>query len=230
MKRISFVLLIIATLLSGPVFSQDTLRLFSNQKNKVRKEKPQNRYYNDGIQTLTGPGRKVGFYFGMNTGYTRIDGYDGLIVGGSVALIANHGLAIGFSGKGFFTEPYKIISGSNKSYNYTGGYGGILIEPIILPKSPVHIALPVLLGAGGVARSSWTRWNDPYNYNDIWVENAEAYLIAEPGIQVEVNVARWMRLAMGGSYRFTTSLQPSDFKSDLLNGFSGELSFKFGLF
>ena len=231
MKKISLLLVIIVMIFADTVQSQDTLRLFGNRKTKVRTEHQKTYRYNDnGIQTLTGPGRKIGFYFGINSGYTRIDGYDAFSAGANIALIANHGLAIGFAGKGFFSEPYKTSNNSDLSYNYAGGYGGILIEPILFPKFPIHIAFPVLLGVGGVTRSRWTNFYDPYNYHDVWVGNAEAYLIVEPGVQIEVNVARWMRLAMGGSYRFTTSLEPVNFKTDLLNGFTGELSLKFGMF
>lgn len=232
MKKTALLFIIIALLSGSKAQSQDTLRLFGNQKNKNTEKKTEsdNVRNNNEIQTLTGSGRNVGFYFGFSTSYSQIDGYDAFSAGTTLALIANHGLAIGFSGKGFFSEPYERIQGSNTSYNYTGGYGGFLIEPIILPKYPVHVSFPIILGAGGIARSRLTDFDYPYDYTEVYVEDAEAFLIAEPGIEIEFNVARWMRLAVGGSYRITTSLEPSDFNSNPLNGFTGGMSLKFGKF
>jgi len=235
MKKATLLSLILTLCISFAAQSQDTLRLFGNHKkeqNKEQNEQPKQtktRPASD-IQTLTGPGKNIGFYFGFHSEYSQVAGYDAFGAGGTFALIANHGLAIGFSGKGFFTEPYERIPGSNTSYSYTGGYGGFLIEPIIFPKSPVHVSFPILLGAGGIAKSMFTNNNYPYDYTEVYVEDVEAYMIAEPGIEIEFNVARWMRLGLGGSYRFTSSLEPSEFESNPLNGFTGGFSLKFGKF
>jgi hypothetical protein len=187
-------------------------------------------YNRDGIQTLTGPGRNVGFYFGFHSEYSQIAGHDAFGAGGTFAMIANHGLAIGFSGKGFFTEPFEIIHGTNTSYSYTGGYGGILIEPIIFPKFPVHVSFPILLGGGGIARSVLYDYYYPYEYTEVIIEDAEAFMIAEPGVEIEFNVTRWLRMGLGASYRFTTTFEPSAYESNPLNGFTGGFSMKFGKF
>jgi len=135
MKNNTFLLLIFAICFSSAAFSQDTLRLFGHkdsQKSKpvpdtVVKAQPVYTSNPNEIQTLTGPGRNVGFYFGFHSEYSQIAGYDAFGAGGTFAMIANHGLAIGFSGNGFFSEPYERIPGSNTSYSYNGGYGGFLI-------------------------------------------------------------------------------------------------------
>jgi hypothetical protein len=240
MKKNSLLFLIITICLSTTAFSQDTLRLFGHKESQKTQPLPDTNVaaqpkpvkYNDpdGIQTLTGPGRNVGFYFGLHSEYSQIAGYDAFGAGGTFAIIANHGLAIGISGKGFFSEPYEVSTITHTSHSYAGGYGGILIEPIIFPKYPVHISFPILLGGGGIARSVLYNYYYPYEYTTVYVENAEAFMIAEPGIEVEFNVARWMRLGLGASYRFTTTFEPSSFDSNPLNGFTGGFSLKFGKF
>jgi hypothetical protein len=240
MKKHTYLFLILTLVLSYAGYSQDTLRLFGHKEsqkirhmadtNTISNPEPRKSHDPNGIQTLTGPGHNVGFYFSFHSEYSQISGYDAFGAGGSFALIANHGLAIGFSGKGFFSEPYKTEPKSNTSYNYSGGYGGILIEPIIFPKFPVHVSFPVLLGAGGIASSELTYFEYPYEYSQVNVEYAEAFLIAEPGVELEFNVARWMRLGLGASYRFTTSIEPSSFEANPLNGFTGGFSLKFGKF
>lgn len=235
MKQIS--ILLFSALMSLSAFSQeqDTLRLFgNNQKEKAPKETQKDNFFNsdsgNGIRTITGPGHKLGFYFGFNTSYSQIDGYDAFSAGASVAMISNHGLALGFAGKGFFSEVYKTEPGSNTSYGYAGGYGGFLIEPILFPKNPVHVSFPVLLGAGGIAQSRLVDYGYPYEYDDFYIDETQAYLIAEPGVELEFNIAKWIRLGLGASYRITTSLGPDNFSNDALKGFTGGLSMKFGLF
>lgn len=242
MKKSTFLVLVIAIWFGNAAYSQDTLRLFGHKEKQETKPVPDSIVYvtpkatkpapvhTDGIQTLTGPGHSTGFYFGFHSQYSQVAGYDAFGAGGSFAIIANHGLAIGFSGSGFFTEPYEIIHGSNTSYSYTGGYGGLLIEPIIFPKYPVHVSFPILLGAGGIARSILTDYNYPYEYTEIYVENAEAFMIAEPAMEIEFNIARWMRLAIRGTYRITTPLETTNFESNPMNGFTGGFSLKFGKF
>lgn len=224
--------MIIAICSGNTVHSQDTLKLFGHRKagnENINKNISDGRQ-SSGIQTLTGPVHSMGFYFGFNTRYSQIDGHDAFGTGATIALIANHGLAIGLSGEGFFTEPFSLPSGSDTRYGYAGGYGGLLIEPIVFPTYPVHISFPILLGAGGIAKSRLAGFYDPYDYVDVYIEDADAFFIAEPGIEIEFNVTRWMRLAAGGTYRFTTTLSDPVFHSDILNGFTGGISLKFGMF
>ena len=232
MRTTAFILLLIAALMGTTTQAQDTLRLFGHKEKQQTQPQPVHveTTNSSDIQTLTGPGHSNGFYFGFRTEYSQVAGYDAFGAGGTLAYIANHGLAVGFSGKGFFTEPYETLPGSNTSYGYTGGYGGILIEPIVFPRYPVHVAFPILLGGGGIARSIITDYFYPYDHTDMYVEHAEAFLIAEPGVEIEFNVARWMRLAVGGSYRFTTALDNSTFESNPMDGFTAGFSFKFGKF
>ena len=240
MKNNFYLLLIIAICISNSAYSQDTLRLFGHKDSKESKPladtninagpKAVKTYDPDGIQTLTGPGRNTGFYFGFHSSYSQIAGYDAFGAGGTFAMIANHGLAIGISGTGFFSEPYEVSNINHTSHSYAGGYGGILIEPILFPKYPVHVSFPILLGGGGIARSIMYNYYYPYEYTEIFVENAEAFLIAEPAVEIEFNVARWLRLGLRGSYRFTTIFEPTSFESNPLNGFTGGFSLKFGKF
>lgn len=232
MKKTINLLLIITICFGNLAQSQDTIRLFGHQKKQLTCK--ESHYTNSRppseIKTLTGHEHSLGFYIGLHSEYSQIAGYDAFGMGGTFAMIANHGLALGVSGKGFFTEPFDNIPGSNTSYSYTGGYGGFLVEPIVFPKFPVHVSFPILLGAGGIAKSILTDYNYPYENTDVFVENSEAFLIAEPGVELEFNVARWLRFGLGASYRFTTTFEPSIFDSNPLDGFTGGFSLKFGKF
>jgi hypothetical protein len=232
MKKTIFLLLSITICFGNLAQGQDTIRLFGHQKKQLAYKETQ--YTNSrppsDIKTLTGSDHSLGFYIGLHSEYSQIAGYDAFGAGGTFAMIANHGLAFGFSGKGFFTEPFGNIPGSNTSYCYTGGYGGFLVEPIVFPKFPVHVSFPILVGAGGIAKSILTNHDYTYDNTDVFVENSEAFLIAEPGVELEYNVARWLRFGLGASYRFTTTFDSSVFDSNPLEGFTGGFSLKFGKF
>ena len=96
------------------------------------------------------------------------------------------------------------------------------------PRFPGHVSLPVLIGVGGVAFTS----TDPNNdwEEDYFVEDSEAFLLIEPGVELEMNVTRFFRFSIGGYYRYTTELDLLNTKSDVLNGFSFGVNFKFGKF
>lgn len=234
MKRnITLSLIFLAFTLS--MQAQDTLKLFS--KNRAPREQhhreriqDQPRYNNNEIRTIGGRGNSCGFYLGINSSYSEISGYDAITAGARLAWISNHGLAIGLAGNGFFSEPQPMLSNAHKEFNYTGGYGGLLIEPILFPKMPVHLSFPVILGAGGIAQGVYYDLSYPYEYTDGYVEDAEAFLIAEPGVELEINAARWIRFGMGCSYRFTTEIDHSNLPKNPLDGFTAGFSLKFGKF
>jgi hypothetical protein len=107
----------------------------------------------------------------------------------------------------------------------SGGYGGLLIEPIILPKLPVHISFPFLFGVGGV--SSMDLISDDW---DFYIENSNVYVLVEPGIDLELNMTKFFRISLGAKYRVTSQLSMPNVNSNALNGLSCGIKFKFGKF
>ena len=179
-----------------------------------------------------------GGYGGIMMNYTQIDNKDAFLAGIRGMWIMNHGIGIGIGGYGFANE-LKFYSDSDNSSDYSlaGGYGGLTIEPIIMAKKPVHVSFPVLIGAGGVATIQ-EQWS-PYHYHDdnYYSEDAQAYFVIEPGVEIEFNMVKFFRLAIGGYYRYTSdvTLQAwtgTDYKTinPELSGFSVGMTLKFGKF
>lgn len=174
-----------------------------------------------------------GGYGGVSVGYSQIDGKDAIIMGGRGAWVIGHGLAVGFAGNGFLND-YHYSEALSRNVNLAGGYGGLLIEPILLPKFPVHISVPVLAGIGGVA---YTTSYDPFYWDDpeYFVEEATSFLVLEPGVELEFNVVRFFRLAFGAYYRFTTDVRFTDSRIEppspkVMEGLTAGISLKFGKF
>jgi hypothetical protein len=173
-----------------------------------------------------------GGYGAISIGYTQIDGEDVMTLGGRAAWVIDHHVAMGFAGKAFMNSVYidKYFPDAD-GYYLVGGYGGFFVEPIIAPNFPVHVSLPVLIGGGGLALNNYT-WMD---YN--WDDNTEydpydydAFFVVEPGVEIELNVVKFFRVAFGASYRFTSDLHMAYVPKDMMNGFNGTVTFKFGLF
>jgi hypothetical protein len=161
--------------------------------------------------------------------YAQIDGTDAVLVGARGAWVINHSLAIGLGGYGFTNNIYvdDIIDGSEVFL--AGGYGGLYIEPIILPRSPIHIAVPVLIGGGGLALIQdyfHSNTSNPEYYS----VDENAFFIVEPGIEIELNLVKFMRLGLAVTYRHTEGLDLYKTDPEVLNGFSGGISLKFGKF
>jgi hypothetical protein len=193
---------------------------------------------NDEIVTLVGNSNHIGGYGAFSVRYFDLDKRDGIMLGGRGGIIVGHGISFGLTGTGFLTQSiYDPLLGEDAML--AGGYGGIYIEPILFPRSPVHLSFPITFGGGGIGYNT-THYDDDnrYDWDDDYIGGA-GFLLVEPGVEVEFNVMKYFRLALGASYKFT-----SDFNlrydnigdnrrviaNNALNGFTGGITFKFGVF
>jgi hypothetical protein len=194
------------------------------------------------MRTLLGGDKKLhhGGWGAPTTHYTRIMDQDALLVGARGAWIIDHRVSIGLAGQGLVTpvansayDAHLIEQGEvllRRSSLYVG-YGGLLIEPVIAYRSPVHITLPVIVGAGGVTYGYGSRLPedfDPLTYDDRY--DAQAFFVVEPGIELEMNIIPLLRVGIGASYRYTTDLDLPATPKDALHGLNAGISVKVGRF
>ncbi len=192
----------------------------------------------DQMVTLLNNSNHVGGYGALSMKYFKMDNRDGVMFGGRGGIIVGHSISFGLTGSGFITQPvYDPVVGEDAMI--VGGYGGIYIEPILLPRFPVHIALPMTIGGGGIGYNinrydnNWDNWDEDYTHG-------RGFLIFEPGVEVEFNVMRHFRFAVGATYRLTSNI---DLKyntngnyntriipRDAMNGLTVGMTFKFGVF
>ena len=181
-------------------------------------------------QTLFGPHSGSGGYGAFSIGYTKINKQDALLMGARGEWIIGGGFGLGLGGYGFINDPiYDPVDDLN--FSLAGGYGGLFMEPILFGWFPVHLSLPIMIGAGGVANTSYSaNVYDPYEYWDGFVEEASAFFAAEFGAELEFNLVRFFRLAIFGSYRYTSDLRMEGIPANALRGWSAGMTFKFGSF
>lgn len=190
--------------------------------------------YNNGVQTLFSGHKSNGWYGAFTMGYSQIDGRDALISGARGAFVFDQKLAIGLGGYGFVNNlDYHSYYGESQDQQFmlAGGYGGLIVEPILGGRKAVHLSFPVLFGLGGVALVDnhgygWD-WNfDPY-YPGTEYGN-DVFFVIEPSAELEFNLTRWFRAAAYASYRFTSDIELYQTDKDVLDGFSFGMTFKFG--
>jgi hypothetical protein len=202
--------------LSGAAFSQEQTRT------------------NDDIQTLFGNGdRKIshGGYAAFTTGYTQIGGLDAWTIGGRAGWVIDHTVTLGLAGKALINTIY--LDGywpDEDGYYLVGGYGGFFIEPTIAPKFPIHVSFPLIIGGGGIALNDYT-WHDyEWEYDDYYPYEWDSYFVLEPGVELELNLVKFLRVGFGASYRYTTDMHIQELPKDMMRGWNYNFTLKMGVF
>jgi len=189
--------------------------LFSNNKNKLDN----------------------GGYGAITIGYTQIDNENVMTLGGRAGWLIDHHVTLGLAGTAFVNSIE--INGyweddpnsQQEGYYLVGGYGGFFVEPIIAPNFPIHVSFPILIGGGGLALNydTWHEYDDwDYDYYEPY--DWDSYWVFEPGVEIELNIVKFFRVSFGATYRLTSNLHMNYAPKDMLNGFSGNVSLKFGKF
>ena len=178
-----------------------------------------------------------GGYGGLMVNYTQIADRDAITMGAKGGWVINHSFTLGMGGYGFISEPQHDNT-LGKDYEFAGGYGGLLLEPIIGGKKPIHVSIPILIGAGGIAYTTSYVNDNSYRYDETY-EDSDAFFVIEPGVELEFNVVKFMRFALNCSYRYTSDItlkytsqpnSPNIGSEDLLRGWNYGVVFKFGKF
>lgn len=181
----------------------------------VIKQKKQN-----DIKTLFNKDKGYGGYFGLSVGYTNIEGRNAITGSARFMFVANHYLGIGIGGKGFSSIP------EDNTYLYSGGYGGLYLEPVLWATKPVHVAFPMLVGGGGIY-TEYTKYEPLAGY----IYDTKGFFVYEPGVSLVLNIANWFQIDLGTTYRLTSKIDGLlDRPDNLLRGFNYEITFKFGKF
>jgi hypothetical protein len=189
------------------------------------------------IKTLFKSEKGAGGYGGITARYTEIDKNTGIVLGARGCFVAGHSLAVGLAGNALIGE--KVFNERlNQDCYYSGGYGGLLIEPIILPKYPIHISVPIVMGMGEIGYKAKNTDDDWGIFDEKWNgEDSKSFFIVEPGIELEINVLKFFRIAMGGYYRITNDINlkydggnDPIAKPGFLRGWSAGVTLKLGKF
>ena len=204
---------------------------------------------NPKIHTLFGEGTgkckvPVGLFIEMNGGYSMFGSKSVFLPGMSMGVILNHHWTIGITGNTigdrnglhFNNIYYDSTAKTMKGANLSGSYGGLLLEYTLFPNSRVHLAFPLMIGGGSMYfshsthnRDSSFSFNSHHEFHPEYISK-DRFFVIEPGVRVECNVIKSIRIGLGISYRYSPDFKLQNTSPDLINQFTAKLSLRFGKF
>jgi hypothetical protein len=176
-----------------------------------------------GQETLMEGDLRHGGFGGPAVKLTQLDGRFGAFVGGRGGWIINSSFVIGGGGYGLanLKNFEHLTNTSGDPGRFSMGYGGLELTYVLRPDEAVHFSIGALIGAGGVV------WNPR---GPSGTQEDDAFFIAEPELDVVLNVTRFMRVGLGGSYRFVSGVDLLEIEAGDVSGLAGVVTLKFGSF
>jgi hypothetical protein len=199
------------------------------------------------INTILGNNNKstkipIGYFIEINAGGTKFGYHHGVLLPGfSLGIMLNHQWTIGLTvnyidnpgGLKYDNIYYDSVNHNFRGVNLKGGYGGVLLEYTLFPKSRIHVAFPLMIGDGYFFYTQLPEYSSPgrnhrYNYHSyVSIDNC---FVVEPGVRLEFNIVSFIRIGITLSYRYTPDLKLLNTSGDLINQFTGKISLRFGQF
>lgn len=168
-----------------------------------------------------------GVYLGLNFNYGEMDGKSTYLAGAKVAYVANQKFEVGFTGVGFYSD--QNSNGPIDNNDIYGAYGGLHLEPILFGNSAVSLSFPILVG-GGAASHSDDDFDSTFDFEHTYYEDWEPFFVFEPGVSILYNISSYLQFEMGIKYRLTSDINLYPGGIENLNGFSGGVGLKVGVF
>ena len=164
------------------------------------------------------------------------DGY-GFLVGGRMGVIFNNKFSIGAGGYGLTTDHRVDLSGypeiNDPNARIGFGYGGLVLEYTFFSNKLIHFTIPMLIGGGSASvYKDINISDDNLDWDDFDNYESTGLFVIEPGVNVELNLTKFMRLDLGASYRMV-QFSELDYLPDSDDKFSNlavNASLKLGLF
>lgn len=166
---------------------------------------------------------------------TSVNGEAAVMPGIQGGWVIAHSFVVGAAGFGLATRqdaPAGMLVDGRPS-TLEMGYGGLRLGYLVMPQSVVHLGFGLLIGGGGIAALSKDELpvvsNGAIKY-ERRVDNSEVFFVTEPEIEGEVNVTKFMRIAVSASYRFVAGVDSPGVSNWDVAGPAGGLAIRFGSF
>ncbi|UCG27033.1 MAG: hypothetical protein JSV24_08650 [Bacteroidales bacterium] len=168
----------------------------------------------DELQTLFGKNTKVRGFFGPTLELTALSGEFSAMLGAGGGILLDD----------FFLGGYGVglTNTSTLQEEVDFGYGGLFVGYTFLSNKPFHPGISALFGLGSVSSS-----DNVFDDDNVFV--------ITPAVELEVNLARFMKASIGATYRFVGGISDSGAKlagytNQDFSGPAGIISLRFGWF
>lgn len=186
------------------------------------------------MNTLFGKGKTNGGYGAISNKFTAINGDYANITEVYGGWLVNRKFMLGVAFAGSTNDirvPLQYSTQPIYPMTYQYAHTGLMMEYILWPRKAVHFTYQLFTGAGFTAQYQRHRLGNQYNdftRDDIYDRNY--FFVIEPGVQLEMNLFRWMRLSPGVSWRKAYGSNGLGVSDDGLTDVSYNISLKFGKF
>ena len=204
---------------------------FSHAQEQEQEVAKEQRSKSHEIQTVFRRTNSSGGYGAITNKFTTINGQYANIAGIYGGWYVNHWFMIGFGFSGLTNNlPVPLQYSADPSVDLSYGYGqfGLMTEYVVGSRKAVHATFSLFSGAGFTVQYQRHDWNNDdihaHSHDDNW------FFVAEPGVALELNIFRWMRLSPGVSYRATMGSDATGLSDGGLSNFSYNATLKFGRF
>lgn len=182
-----------------------------------------------GIESLAGKGNtklRVGGFGAPAIKFTTFDKKMGVLLGGYAGVMLNSRLMLG-------AGAYALVNNleapranpADPTLYWNMWYTGFVPEYTIRSNKLFHVAAGALIGGGGVMKNERYHGfdeNDPQEYS--------SFFVGEPHVNLEMNITSYLRVAIGGSYRFVQGSNTTGITDERLSGPAAHFTIKAGKF
>ena len=186
----------------------------------------------------------LGYFIELNGGYSHLGHGSAFLPGMSMGIILDHHWTIGMTSS--------LMASSHGSYHHhgdndsiadehhngistVGGYGGLLLEYTLFSQSRVHVSFPLIIGGGYITdvqqiKSDSTSSSSHHHWSHYNFSHGEGFFVLEPGVKLELNVIKNLRVGLGVSYRYSPEKDHRITSPEVLDQFTVRLGLRFGKF
>ncbi len=179
------------------------------------------------IESLHNNGRvRVGGFGAPTIKFTTFDDKMGVLLGGYAGVMLNSKLMLG-------AGAYALVNNieaprtntSDPALYWNMWYTGFVPEYTFKSNKLFHTAVGALIGGGGVMK------NERYKgYDQNTTQDYSGFFVAEPHVNFEMNITSYLRIGIGGSYRFVTGSSSQGITDQKLSGPAAHFTIKAGKF
>jgi hypothetical protein len=188
------------------------------------------------IQTLLDSNRvkSSGGYGALTNKFTSIGGKFANLTGIYGGWYINHKVMLGIAGAAVnnhipVPSKFSAVPGTLMSYEY--GQFGFMSEYVLKSNRLMHLSFQLFAGMGFNTQYNRFDGDNDDTFNE-YRKRTDWFIVTEPGVNVELNVLKWMRFCPGVSYRLAmeTGSPVNGLKAGDISGASINAALKFGKF
>jgi hypothetical protein len=182
---------------------------------------------NEEVKTLFGNrGIHIGYFITPSCQFGAIAGSTAVIPGIGAGIILNNKISLDVKYKYIANENTPEGEDDDRFY-LDEQWFGIRGEYILKPEKAVHLSFPLEVGVGELEldlKDSYEDLQVVIPSGDVWFANLE------PGVALEINLWKYMRLNITAGYRFVSDVTFRNLSEKDLMGFTFSSTIKIGIF